>query len=107
MNAIGCFSEMNVFEDNGSIYEYLCDEVNYNKKIVSNYLRGNKKQAICFRRAIDCISGEQISSGFTVRSDGEYVWCDFLAYYVEHYNIKLPSEFVKKVYSSIEKTEAR
>ena len=32
MNAIGCFSEMNVFEDNGSIHEYLCDEVNYNKK---------------------------------------------------------------------------
>lgn len=102
MKSIGCFSEMSVFEDNGSIYDYMCDRVDYNKKIVANYLRGNKRKAVCFKYAIDCISGKQISSGIVVRTDGEYIWCDFLAYYVENYNISLPKEFISKIYNSME-----
>ena len=100
MLSIGCFSEMNVFEDNGSIQEYLCNKVEYDKDIIVRYLRGNKKQAVCFKYVYDCISGKQISSGFQVRTDGEYIWCDFLAYYVEKYNINLPKDFIKKVYNS-------
>lgn len=104
MKIIGCFTEMETYHDNGSIKDYLCDSVNYDKKIVSAYLKGNKKIAICFRYAIDCISGETISSGFKVRTDGEFEWCDFLAYYVEKYNIRLPEEFIEKVYKSMQVT---
>lgn len=28
---------------------------------------------------------------------GEYEWCNFLVYHIEHYNIRLPKEFIDKI----------
>lgn len=97
MIALGCFSEMKCFADNGSINAYIVDKVNYDKKKVIGYLSSNKRIAGCPREAIDCITGKKISDSFSVFTDGEYEWCDFLEYYIERYSIKLPNEFIRKI----------
>ena len=100
MIAIGCFSEMNCFADNGSINEHIVDKVNYNKDKVIEYLSNHKKLASCPREAIDCKTGKKISDSFVVFTDGEYQWCDFLEYHIKKYNIKLPKEFLEKIQAS-------
>ena len=39
----------------------------------------------------------RFARSFFVYSDGEYEWCDFLVYHIEHYNIRLPKEFIDKI----------
>lgn len=97
MKSVGFFKEMNLYEDNGSIKDYIVKNVNYNKEKVCEYLLNNKVVGICARRPIDSISGEEIASGFKIIVDGEYEWPDFLAYYVRKYNIKLPDSFIHKI----------
>ena len=94
---IGCFSEMNVFSDNGSVVDYLVDKVEYDKKIVIDYLSSFNHLASCPRTAIDCVTGKEIASSFKVFTDGEYRWCDFLIYHVDKYNIRLPQAFINKI----------
>lgn len=96
---IGCFSEMNVFFNNGSVLDYLQDKVDYDKKAVLDYLKSFKHNASCPRAAIDCVTGKEIASSFKVYNDGEYQWCDFLIYHIEKYNIRLPQAFVDKIMS--------
>lgn len=97
---LGFFSEMNCYEDNGSINDFLTDEINYDKAAVIKYLKSQKRIAGCPREAIDCISKEVISPSFSIYSDGEYEWCDFLIYHIEKYNIFLPQSFIKKAISA-------
>ena len=97
MISIGCFSEMNCFDDNGSIKEHIIDKVNYDKKSVIEYLQSQKRIAGCPRSAIDCVTGEIISPSFSVYSDGEYQWCDFLIYHIKNYEIFLPKDFLNKI----------
>ena len=94
---IGWFSEMECHSDNGSIKEYICENVDYDKEMIINYLSQGNKIASCPRKAIDCISGEKISESFCVMSDGTYCWGDFLLYHIRKYNIKLPHGFINKV----------
>lgn len=99
---VGCFSEMNVFSDNGSITDYLVDEIDYDKNIVIDYLKSFKHIASCPRAAIDCVTGEEISSSFGVYSDGDFRWCDFLIYHIEKYNIKLPQNLINKANANLQ-----
>lgn len=97
---IGFFSEMHVSMcDSGSVKNYIADKVDYDKKAVVNYLSSFGRQAVCPRYAIDCVTGEEIASSFSVNDDGEYCWPDFLIYHIEKYNIRLPEKFVKKIMS--------
>lgn len=93
---IGCFSEMSCYTDNGSIKDYIVDKVDYNKEKVINYLKKQKRVAGCPRNAIDCITGEVISTSFSVYTDGEFQWCDFLLYHIDKYNISLPKALIEK-----------
>jgi hypothetical protein len=101
---VGFFSEMKVFADNGSITEYIVDEVNYNKSKMLNYLETADKKAICPRNAIDCVSGDIISPSFAIYDDGEFCWGDFLLYHIRKYNIKLPQELINKAKAKLIKT---
>lgn len=101
MKSIGFFSEMNLYADSGSVHENLLDAVDYDKGKIIDYLQAQKRVAGCPRDAIDCMTGRSISSSFSVYTDGEYEWCDFLIYHVEKYNVKLPKEFIEKVETSI------
>ena len=96
MKSIGFFSEMQLYADNGSIHENIADSVNYDKTKVIDYLKGQKRIAGCPKKAIDCITGKTISDSFSVFTDGEYEWCDFLIYHIEKYNLKLPAGLIEK-----------
>ena len=91
------FEEMNLYNNNGPIKESIVESVNYNKEKVIDYINNNKVVGICARYAIDCITGEEISSGFKILNDGEYEWPDFLAYHIMKYNLKLPEAFIEKI----------
>lgn len=97
MISVGFYEEMNMYNNNGPIKESLVESVNYNKKKVIEYIKNNKVVGICARPAIDCITGEEISSGFQILNDGEYEWADFLAYHIAKYNLTLPKAFLEKI----------
>ena len=97
MKAIGVFDEMHAYENCGSIKDFIVTKVDYDKKKVIDYLSSHKRIAGCPREAIDCITGKKISESFSVFSDGEFTWCDFLIYHIQKYNIALPKDFVKKI----------
>lgn len=96
MIEVGFFSEMKCHSDNGSIIEHLVTKVDYDKEKVIRYLESQKRFAGCPRDAIDCITGEIISPSFSVYTDDEYSWCDFLIYHIRKYNIKLPKGLIDK-----------
>ena len=97
---VGFFSEMKFNDNCGSAADYIVSDVTYDKKKIIAYLEKGKRIAGCPRTSIDCITGEQLSSSFSVYSDGEYDWCDFLPYHIKKYNIKLPKEFIEKIEES-------
>jgi hypothetical protein len=82
--------------DSGSIKKFIVEKVDYDKEKVIKYLESFGRQAVCPRRAIDCISGKEIASSYAVNDDGEYCWCDFLIYHIKKYNIKLPAGLIEK-----------
>ena len=96
MTDIGCFEEMHVFSNSGSVHDFIVDTVDYDIDKMAKYLTSFKRQAICPRNAIDCVTGEVISSNFKVYHDGEYRWCDFLVYHIKKYKIKLPQGLIEK-----------
>lgn len=97
MISIGFFSEMQLYADSGTIKNHIVDKIDYSKKKVIDYLSNQKRIAGCPKTAIDCVTGEKISDSFSVYSDGEFEWCDFLIYHIKKYNIKLPKEFINKI----------
>lgn len=100
MKNIGFFSEMELFDDNGTIKGYIVESVSYDKSKVVKYLESFKSKAVCPREAIDCVTGKTISNAFRIYEDGEFRWCDFLIYHIEKYNIKLPQELVTKAHAT-------
>ena len=97
MTSVGFYKEMKLYNNNGSISESIVESIDYNKEKVINYLNNHKVVGICARYAIDCITGEKISSGFKILNDGEYEWPDFLAYHIMKYNLKIPEAFIEKI----------
>jgi len=97
MIALGIFSEMGTHDSVGSIKDFLCDNVDYDKTKVLKYLRSFKHFAGCPRAAIDCVTGEEISPSFLCYDDGVYFWDSYLPYHIEKYNIRLPEGFLKRV----------
>lgn len=96
MKTVGVFSEMKAFADDGPVKSFIIEEVLYDKKKIKKYLLSHKVIATCPRYAIDCVTGKEIRSSFRVITDGEFVWCDFLADHVMKYNIRLPQELIDK-----------
>lgn len=45
----------------------------------------------------DVLSPEKIIGPLAMLTDGEYVWPSDLAYYVEHYRVKLPRHFLEHI----------
>lgn len=97
MDSLCFFSEFKLDVDDGSINDYLVENVSYDKKKVVSYLRAGKKLASCPRQLADPISKQKFALSFSVLSDGEYRWVDVLPDLIDRYNIKLPDSFVKKI----------
>ncbi len=105
MTDVGCFEEMHIFSNSGSVRDSLVDSVNYDIDKMVRYLSSFQRQAICPRPAIDCVTGKEISTSFKVFNDGEYRWCDFLIYHIQKYKIKLPQGLIEKANAYINRPE--
>lgn len=101
MTNVGCFSEMKVFHDSGSVHEHIIEKVNYDKQKMIRYLSSFKVKAGCPREAIDCVTGKVIAPSFLVYNDGEFCWCDFLIYHIKNYNIALPQRLIEKANATL------
>ena len=98
---LGFFSEFNLsMADNGSIKNFIIDRVDYDKDRIIRYLKNGREEAVCPKVVYDLINNTIISTSFSVLSDGEYVWRNDFEYYVKNYNIKLPDDFIRKIYKS-------
>ena len=62
------------------------------------YLRhGNQNMYSMKKEPVkDVFTGKIIHEAWQWLTDGEYVWPEYLAYYVEHYNLRLPRSFEEK-----------
>ena len=96
MKSVGMFSEMEMYNDDGSIHDSIVDDINYDREKLCDYLDNGTKVASCPRKSIDCITGEEISPSFRVFTDDEYEWGDFLSYHVRKYNLKMPDDLIAK-----------
>ena len=67
-------------------------------KIVS-YLKNGKVHMASTGYDTDVVTGDLIKQTKTFMNDGKYSWTSTLAYYVEHYNMRLSKEFEEYVLS--------
>ena len=99
MRYIGFYKEMKTtLADNGSIQDAVVDEINYDREKIVRYLKdGGREVAYGGTRAYDLFTGEEISPGFSLMSDGVFGWRSDLIYHIEHYNLDLPKDFILHV----------
>jgi hypothetical protein len=64
-----------------------------NKAAVVAYLRRAKSISLSPGREEDFFDPSQTIGSHTMRTDGVYVWPDFLAGYVDRYDVLLPADF--------------
>lgn len=99
---IGEFRELCIrHPDYPSIIDYFDSDSYPGKDKIVRYLK-KSGEVDMMSGAIrkDVITGDTISFTDVGRNDGEYSWWESLAYYVEHYNLRLPKSFEEKILSS-------
>lgn len=67
---------------------------------IADYLRNGRVTLCATSASVDVLTGQQIDGRKCLMTDGEYSWNNTLAYYVEKYNLRLPTEFEEKVLSA-------
>lgn len=73
------------------------------KPRVVEYLRANELVAMCAGWMTDRVTGKQVAGWRpNFRTDGVYAWGESLAYYVDKYNLELPSEFLAHIYRELQ-----
>ena len=94
---LGKYIEFNKDMDYPSMEEDFCDYPYEGKEMIINYLESGEKTVTACSRARDFFTGELIPGERCIMTDGEYSWSSSLSYYVDKYNLRLPSEFEEKV----------
>lgn len=98
---IGKYRELSPKEKN---YPYMKD--NFEREPYDNqdkivwYLKHGTEDMLRTKKEKDVFTGENIPMEPLGMNDGEYTWWNTLAYYVERYNLRLPSEFERKILST-------
>ncbi|MEG1536985.1 MAG: hypothetical protein RSB90_10795 [Eubacterium sp.] len=99
MKQIGTYKE--AFGDNYlPLKEQISKESIVGKEKILAYLK--KGEVIAVAGSIgfkDILADKQIFEDDLVYSDGQYEWFTETVYYFEHYNLKLPDEFIQAVLS--------
>ena len=80
-----------------SMKSSFCDLPYKGQTIIASYLKMGKKTYSSPGYAVDVFTGETIPGEKCGMTDGEYTWNSALPYYVEKYNLRLPSVFEEKV----------
>lgn len=100
MNIVGKFREIYKDDSLPSIKDSIQNKSISEKERILHYLKSAKKGAFSPGNIKDVITGEKISGEFCCYSDGEYAWRSDIIYYVEKYNLKLDSDFIKHILQS-------
>ena len=97
MTVIGRFKETYNNQEYPSIMDAVGKLDPSIKSTVVAHLKRGKTLSLAAGYATDVISGELINTPYACCSDGVYGWRSDVLYYVEHYDIALPEEFIQFV----------
>lgn len=75
-----------------SIYELVSDTPDEKKELILDYLRTNPA-VFCPGIVYDLLNASDVIGDGSIYRDDVYYWPDYLAAYVEKYNVQLPKEF--------------
>ena len=93
MIVLGHYKE--IYKNNS--YPSINNDINKNienKDKILSYMKGCKVTSASPTILTDVISGKRMPFPLTCMTDGKYAWRSDLIYYVENYNLLLPSDFV-------------
>ena len=99
---ICCYKEIPHGKDNlNSIRDSLSKEMIIDKSKIVKYLENGIVVATSPGTIIDVLSPDkEIIGNETWYTDGKYLWCSELSYYIERYNLKLDDEFLNYIRSN-------
>lgn len=99
LKKIGFFKELSYGDNSESILELVNKGDLSIIDSICNYLKNGVILMVSPTIVMDEISEEKKSIGtLCIQTDGIWVWPSDLAYYVERYNLLLPSEFVDNIF---------
>src|SRR4051794_4335102 len=81
----------------GSIRDFIRQRPSVDESDVAQYL-GSGHELVVFMGAVGDVLGsdERILGGDNIVTDGEWVWRADLTFYLTHYHLALPEEFLRK-----------
>ena len=95
---IGFYKEMSHAEKTDpSIFDHLHSPFTEKEKaLICSYLQRGEVLVACCGFSNDIVNPEKGVAGVpSILTDGTFVWPGDLAYYVNHYNLSLPSAFIQ------------
>lgn len=93
LKMVGAFREMGYDDDDPSLVAARGKRIAENKEQVVAYLRAGTSYLVSPGPVADHFDQARYAGTAGIRTDGVYAWPDFLAHYVEHYDVELPAEF--------------
>ena len=69
------------------------------KDKIIHYLLDGEIEAAKVSRDRDIFTGKLIPTEVLIMSDGTFLWCNVLAYYIDKYNLRLPKDFEEHILS--------
>ncbi|MGE5329546.1 MAG: hypothetical protein ACM3KR_08570 [Deltaproteobacteria bacterium] len=100
LKPVGFFRELPHGNKAGqSLAENVSDIPHENEEAIINYL---KRGAVLFASPgimfdILDVENERIINDCNIYTDGVWMWCGDLSYYVSRYHVKLPEEFIENI----------
>lgn len=67
------------------------------KTIIKSYLHSGTQCGAIMGRQVDEKTGGEIPGPYLIFTDGKFAWTSKTIYHFEHYDMKLPEEFVKHI----------
>jgi hypothetical protein len=93
LKVIGAFREMGYDDDDPSLVDARGKRGSEHKEQVVSYLRSGTSYIVSPGPVADFFNTSQYAGTAGIRTDGVYAWPDFLAHYVERYDVELPADF--------------
>lgn len=94
---IGAYEELNPGKNFPSMKESFSEKPYNGQEEIIHYLLHGKEDIASFKIPKDVFTGNVIPMSMIGMNDGEYTWWNTLAYYVKNYNLRLPTEFERKI----------
>ena len=93
LTMVGNFREMGYVRDAPSLVDARGKRSAAHRAEVVAYLRGGTSYTVSPGPVRDLFDPTRFAGTAGIRTDGVFAWPDFLAYYVERYDVELPAAF--------------